>query len=405
MEWPDLGEFGTAWSELEEVKDLERNVVANPRADLRLFEGAKDEDVRVVLFRDYHFWCPYCMKMQAWLEEKRVSYRVRRVTMFCYGQKEQWYKQLVPSGMLPAVELDGRVITESDIILLQLEKQFGPLGQLSLEDEEMLKLRSLERLLFRAWCTWLCYPNKGRDEARTEKNFITLAKQVEDALSKYEGPFFLEHFSAAEPIFHPYLDRMAASLFFWKGYNLRKEHPKVADWFNALEERPTFRGLITDFHTHAHDLPPQMGGCFSNGSKEAREAANLVNEGPWFSVPDVSYPEPPTAKAEAVARVVKHRENIIKVNPVEDKEIVDTALRQACTLLATGTFDKSALSKNADIALRYVRDRINVPRDMSIYASKHMRTALETVAAAAGPNPGPSIPTQHRRDQDPKNFL
>ena len=30
-------------------------------------------------------------------------------------------------GMLPAVELDGRVITESDDILYALEDQFGPL--------------------------------------------------------------------------------------------------------------------------------------------------------------------------------------------------------------------------------------------------------------------------------------
>jgi glutathione S-transferase len=27
--------------------------------------------------------------------------------MFCYGEKEAWYTKKVPSGMLPAVELDG----------------------------------------------------------------------------------------------------------------------------------------------------------------------------------------------------------------------------------------------------------------------------------------------------------
>jgi glutathione S-transferase len=48
--------------------------------------------------------------------------------MFCYGEKEAWYKRKVPSGMLPALELDGRMITESDVILTSLEKAFGPLG-------------------------------------------------------------------------------------------------------------------------------------------------------------------------------------------------------------------------------------------------------------------------------------
>ena len=29
--------------------------------------------------------------------------------MFCYGEKESWYTKKVPTGMLPAVELDGRL--------------------------------------------------------------------------------------------------------------------------------------------------------------------------------------------------------------------------------------------------------------------------------------------------------
>ena len=33
--------------------------------------------------------------------------------MICYGQNEDWYKRIVPSGMLPAAEIDGRIVTES----------------------------------------------------------------------------------------------------------------------------------------------------------------------------------------------------------------------------------------------------------------------------------------------------
>ena len=56
-----------------------------------------------------------------------MPYRIEKVTMFCYGEKEAWYKRKVPSGMLPALELDGRMITESDVILSELEAAFGPL--------------------------------------------------------------------------------------------------------------------------------------------------------------------------------------------------------------------------------------------------------------------------------------
>ena len=97
----------------------------------RLFspEGsAAAETPRVVLYRDNHSWCPYCQKIWLWLEEKRVDYRIEKVTMFCYGEKEAWYKKIVPSGMLPAIALDGTIITESDDILLALEGAFGPLG-------------------------------------------------------------------------------------------------------------------------------------------------------------------------------------------------------------------------------------------------------------------------------------
>ena len=83
--------------------------------------------------------------------------------MFCYGKKESWYRRLVPSGMLPALELDGQLYTESDRILLTLERYFGALGS-SMEDPGVQALRQLERLLFRAWCAWLCTPGLGAAE-------------------------------------------------------------------------------------------------------------------------------------------------------------------------------------------------------------------------------------------------
>ena len=68
-----------------------------PLAVAGLFGKAEDA-VRVTLYRDNHAWCPYCQKVWLWLEEKKVPYRIEKVTMFCYGEKEAWYKQKVPSG-------------------------------------------------------------------------------------------------------------------------------------------------------------------------------------------------------------------------------------------------------------------------------------------------------------------
>ena len=123
---------------------------ANAQASLRLF-GQSESQLRVTLFRDYHAWCPYCQKVWLWLEFRRVPYRIRKVTMRCYGPKEPWFTAKVPSGMLPALELDGRLITESDRILEALEHAFGALGA-GMHDKRVRRLRELERLLFRAWC-------------------------------------------------------------------------------------------------------------------------------------------------------------------------------------------------------------------------------------------------------------
>ena len=159
------------WAELEALTDFEIDTVNGPtnaQARLRLF-GKNESDVRVTLYRDNHAWCPYCQKVWLWLEEKQIPYRIKKVTMFCYGTKESWYKRKVPSGMLPALELDGRMITESDDILMAVEQVFGPLV-FGMNDPKVMPLRQLERLLFRAWCGWLCYPTRSQEKINATKN-------------------------------------------------------------------------------------------------------------------------------------------------------------------------------------------------------------------------------------------
>lgn len=397
------------WPELSTLTHFSPDLVNGPtnaQSRLRLF-GQSESDIRVTLYRDNHAWCPYCQKIWLWLEEKRIPYRIEKVTMFCYGQKEDWYKRIVPSGMLPALALDGRIITESDDILVALERAFGSLGP-GMNDPAILPLRQLERLLFRAWCGWLCQPSGWfGQEKNNRRQFVETVQAVEAALQKTSGPYFLEDFSTADVIFTPYVERMNASLYYYKGYSLRsvnsrEENPAFSAWFDAMESRETYRGTQSDFHTHVHDLPPQMGGCYENDEKQTKINQQRVDNGPWKGLPDVAYVEPDKTKEEALARVIKHRHNIIKANPA-DGEKFDTALRCALTYLMTATVCEPPA--DSDIGLRYLRDRINVPRDMSIYAAKHLRQALETTAAIAGNQQGPPIPTRHRRDQNPADFL
>ena len=201
-----------------------------------------------------------------------------------------------------------------------------------------------------------------------------------------------------------------------------------------------------------------MGGCFYDETPSQREASEIVLNGPYELVPDTSEEEPSTASWEAVSRVYRHRDRILASVPSSssfDSTSIDQALRCALTNLLSQEEDISATLEatgdgmvegeqdgevtvedgetrepkreihnaedqnlaqspnhsllikpplGTDLALRYIRDRINVPRDMSLHAARRLRAALEATAASVGNDRPPPPPVQHRRDQDPAQF-
>jgi glutathione S-transferase len=154
---------------------------------------------------------------------------------------------------------------------------------------EVVPLRRLERSLFRAWCGWLCYPSRSAAEERAgREEFLRAVEAVEGALAATPGPYFLPEFGTADVVFTPYIERMSASLYYYKGYTLRDPgaNPRISAWFDAMEQRECYRGTQSDFHTHCHDLPPQMGGCYESGDPEQQRCKARVLEGPWEGLPD-----------------------------------------------------------------------------------------------------------------------
>merc|ERR1719440_321685 len=148
-----------------------------------------------------------------------------------------------------------------------------------------------------------------------------------------------------------------------------------------------------------------MGGCYENGQSSQRVCKNNVDNGPWENLPDCSYMQPQDAVEEALAQALRHRENVIAANCVKDKAKVEEAFRCALTTLVSEPGNPcSVADKEMATALIYIRDRVNVPRDMSIWAGRRMRAALTETAAAAGPVKAPPIPFEDRYDQQPVQF-
>ena len=143
-----------------------------------------------------------------------------------------------------------------------------------------------------------------------------MANSVERALEFSgfsEGPYFVRDFGTADVIMAPYLERILASLFYYKGYDLRREHPKIGNWFDAMETRECYRGTMSDFNTHAKNLPRLMGGCFFKFGKYL-ESSRLVDQGPFTQITSevnsASYPEPRLSREAAAFEVIMDHEKL-----------------------------------------------------------------------------------------------
>ena len=403
LTWDDLNKF--------EIDDLDRvNGFNNSYADLRLF-GQTENDVMVTLYRDRHSWCPYCQKIWLWLEYKRIPYRVKKINMFCYGQKETWFLDKVRSGKLPAIEFKGEIVTESDEIIAFLENEFGALGSF-ITSSHLKKTKELERGIFRAWCNWLCRESFNFIDNRfRKKRFKESISKFDEILGESESGFIDPAESTSSElvpgigdlIFIPYMERMNASLSYYKGFNLRSNYRYIDKWLTLFEGTSTYRGTQGDFHTHSHDLPPQMGGCYKESNEKQIAFSKSIDTGEGLGNFEFNknYDSKYYAKF-ALKRIIKHKNNLIKVNP-HDKEYFEESLRSALTHMITGEIRTP--EKLSGKSLRYLKNRISVPRDMPIISARLLRQSLNKIELLDQNNEEEKIPLKHRYDQDPKNFI
>ncbi|CAK8989347.1 unnamed protein product [Durusdinium trenchii] len=419
-----------SWDELKsaleaeaspELKDFRTNLaeghVANAMAKLRVFGQGAEATKRVTLYRDSASWCPYCHKVWMLLEEKQIPYNVKKVSMSCYGDKPADFIAMQPNGQIPVAVIDGTVLRSSDAIIERVLQMPGASPQMDqqldpFDHPQSTNLLRLERMLFSSWLGWLCRGGGRSDFERT-------LRKVEDTLAASGGPYFLgERFSLVDIMYTPFIERAVASLAYFKGYNIREKllFPAINRWFDAMETRDSYRATKSDYYTHSHDLPPQLGGCQSEpGGQEIREA---VDGGDWklplkTSVePEWSWISSRDARHEAAERLIHNHEAVSRfaaraksgpgfppawaeladpnAKPAEKwVPIIDIFLRHAVDLLLSG--DAEAADRDeptperqrawaaaeeslaslgredrADLAecLRYLQQRVGVPRDM-----------------------------------------
>jgi glutathione S-transferase len=290
------------------------------------------------------------------LETKKIPYRVEKINMSCYGRKPSTFLQIQPGGQIPVATIKGRTYGQSNDILDALEREFpnhGPALMPPSQDVpatmQARELFALERRLFGAWMGWLT----GRGGSRGD--FERVLREVDSALIRSDGPFFLgRHMSMVDVQFAPFLERMAASMLYFKGFKMRwsrddrslsnntaddpsLKYAAINAWFDAMEELPAYQLTKSDYYTHCWDLPPQLGGCTSEpAGKPYRDAIDGVpvvrrsgdgsattTSSSW-QLPlqrhnggvepdwDWAAPDDAAARREAVERVTANHEAIVK---------------------------------------------------------------------------------------------
>ncbi|MBC1224211.1 glutathione S-transferase N-terminal domain-containing protein [Nostoc sp. UCD121] len=356
-----------------------------------------DTEPPVLLYRDTNSWCPFCERVWFALEEKEIPFATEFIDL---TNKPKWYTDLVPTTLVPAAKIEGKLVYESKEILLALEEQFGStllpenpeenaVARLWLEEAETNGVRDIAYKFLRQ------APEDPNELASLQTAFESKLDELEQLLGKYSGPYFLSTFSVVDITYSPHLDRLAANLPVYRGYHLKgnPRYPRINAWFEALKQRPAYHRVKSDDTTN-----------------------NLLLRRRWGVIP-ISNPLPPDPalseeiqfRAEAAERLADNREvalgDILKNSGVQAlavngdttavKEAVDFHLRLLADYLINGNgaalpWGRVGGKDNVDptvaavgaITLAYVRNRICAPRDMSAGAATAFRAAADKVLAS-----------------------
>jgi len=228
-------------------------------------------------FELYHTLYSTCsQKVRMALFEKGLEWKSREIDLVGREHLSEEYRALNPSGVVPTLKHDGKVITESSVIIEYLDDLFPDPPLAPRDPYGKAKLRAWICFINEFPTAYIRYPTfhvvipllvKGvRDEDRlaeadrrgarkylyrkataeglSDKDMIegldvlrATVLRVDKALSEKDGGWIMGHlFSLAECAITPTFDRMEdlGMAQMWS------DRPQVADWWARIKQRPSF---------------------------------------------------------------------------------------------------------------------------------------------------------------------
>lgn len=233
-----------------------------------------------------------------------------------------------------------------------------------------------------------------RELATLQASFEVKLDELEQALAKYSGSYFLSTFSLVDIMYAPHLDRLAASLPVYRNCHIKgnPRFPNLNDWFVPLNERPAYERIKTDatsfnlllrrlFGVEPSGNPLPLDPALSETIQYRAEAAQRLSDNHEAAITDIL--KNSGAQALAVNGDISAVKDAIEFHL---KLLAEYLLNGDKILLPWGrvggkeNLDPFSSAVGA-ITLAYVRNRICAPRDMSAGAATAFRAAADKVLA------------------------
>lgn len=375
------------------------------------------------MYRDTNGWCPFCERVWVAVRAKGIPYRERLINL---QDKPDWYKELVPTTLVPAVLLhptpstgdepvanERTVFWESLTILETLDDAFPSTPRLIHTTPAYLNATAQADQLVTAGFKYTFSSRNASipaaEIAERRAAFLSALDELDASIPSTPGSFRLgEEFSAVDAILIPTLERWRYQLPLTHDINILEGRNNLKAWFETLDGYEPYysrvagdeyswtavTGTFQRFFANASD--PAVQAIIDNADGEAARLVGSFAKG-WDGAGR-------DARVEAARKLVGNHEAVVgdctggaegspevrtqkEVERAGDREAADRVLRYVAGVLldkeGSGVEGLNAEvtygNKMADVA-RVVARRVSVPRDMGSGAGRALRGLLMEVA-------------------------
>ena len=234
-------------------------------------------------------------------------------------------------------------------------------------------------------------------------------------------------FSLVDCTLAPFLERMAATMPYFKAFECRSSsYPHLLAWYEAMDSRPSYSAIKSDYYTLSNILSRLAG---KGPNPAAVPFAAEIDGGSWqldFEGIEPMLPaDKNTAKREAARSLLSNIEAVARFcsrgvassggfsrpsAPLADPNnpgneavvpVLDVALRIIAQAMLTDSSSPKTETSSKDYVLKagslqsvgfpaevvrpsllYLRDRVGVPRDMSVHAARQLRAYINLFLSA-----------------------